>query len=126
MEDWFLKHEKIALLTSLLTLIAAREEWIVEWRVLLAELLAQTDRLRIVATFNGILLKSSTFALFAGNEISKSAAALGGTYEGNELQLAVWTLLSLLVRRNDDRNEWLVDDRFNTEGSLGDLEINCL
>jgi hypothetical protein len=43
---------------------------------LLAVLFAQTDRLRIVATFNGILGKS---AGCGGSEISNSAAALGGT-----------------------------------------------
>lgn len=44
---------------------------------LLAVPFAQTDRLRIVATFKGIFGKSSIIG--GGSKISKIAAALGGT-----------------------------------------------
>lgn len=96
--------------------------------VLLAALLAQTERLRIVATFTG----SGNFLTFSlprnvagGNGKSKSAAAFGGTTEGNELQLTLSGLLRFFGRRNDDLIAWLAD-RLKTEGSLGDFDNSGL
>lgn len=64
--------------------------------VLLAELFAQTDFLRIVATLTGIfpaltlskLFLDQGFKSVGEREISKSAAALTGREAGSELKLA--------------------------------------
>lgn len=101
-------------------------------RGLLAAPFAQTDRRRIVATFIGWPLTLAPLKSWlrlgtggGGNGKSKSAAAFGGTKEGNEPRLAVCELFIFFGKRNEDRNTRL-DERLKTEASLGDLHPNCL
>lgn len=78
-------------------------------RILLAELFAQTDLLRIVATLTGsgnFLLQQDSCEIFVGGrEMSKRAAAfLGINGGGSELQL-IGTLFRFFGKRNDDLSE---------------------
>lgn len=104
--------------------------------ILLAELLAQTERLRIVATFNGcgnlgtFWSDLKGFELVGGSEISSSIAAFRGTIcVGNELQAIVWALFRFRgAKRKDDRKELFADllKAFVLCWSFGEVDISCL
>lgn len=115
------KKESIHQLVELNLIVSNRRS--ISQSVLLAELFAHTDRLLIVATLMGSL--KLKFLALGGRGKSSSAAALGGTFEGNELKLAVSTQFRFLGNRNEERSEWLAD-RLKTEDSLGDFDNNCL